>query len=109
MTDAVGALGMNSGTMTLGEFTVTVSDRGVRTNDDVLAGSNLSLDQAIRNLVEFAGCSPAEAIGAATVNPADLLGLTDRGRIAIGGRADLVVFDQSLHVEQTIIAGRRAW
>lgn len=109
VTDAVGALGMNSGTMTLGEFTVTVSERGVRTSDDVLAGSNLSLDQAIRNLVEFTGCSPAEAIGAATSNPADLLGLTDRGRIAIGARADLVIFDKALQVEHTIIGGRTAW
>lgn len=109
VTDAVGALGMEAGTMTLGEFTVTVSDRGVRTSDDVLAGSNLSLDQAIRNLVEFTGCSTGEAIGTATRNPAALLGLTDRGRITIGARADLVVFDQTLQVERTLVAGSTAW
>jgi N-acetylglucosamine-6-phosphate deacetylase len=109
VTDAVAALGMPAGTLTLGDFTVTVSDRGVRTADDVLAGSNLSLDQAIRNLVEFTGCSPGEAIRAATANPADLLGLPDRGRIAVGARADLVVLDKNLQVEQTIIACNQAW
>ena len=109
VTDAVAALGMPAGTLTLGEFTVTVSDRGVRTADDVLAGSNLSLDQAIRNLVEFTGCSPAEAIGAATKNPAELLGLTDRGRIEVGAIADLVVLDLDLHPVRTLLAGRQAW
>lgn len=109
VTDAVAALGLDVDTVGLGDRTVTVSDRGVRTHDDVLAGSNLSLDQAVRNLVEFAGCAPADAIRAASTNPADLLGLADRGRIQVGAIADLVVFDQQLRVERTIIAGLTAW
>ncbi len=109
VTDAVAALGLDVDTIELGNQTVNVSDHGVRTHDGVLAGSNLSLDQAVRNLVEFAGCSPADAIRAASTNPADLLGLADRGRIQVGAIADLVVFDQQLRVERTIIAGLTVW
>ena len=109
VSDAVAALGLGHGTVPLGDIVVTLSDRGVRTTDDALAGSNLSLDQAIRNLVAFSGCTPAQAIAAATSNPSDLLGLTDRGRIAIGAIADLVVFDRDLRVDRTIIGGHTAW
>lgn len=109
VSDAVAALGLGFGTVRLGDFEVTISERGVRTGGDVLAGSNLPLDQAVRNLVEFTGCSPARAIRAASANPADLLGLDDRGRIGVGAIADLVVFDQDLHVERTIIEGHTAW
>ncbi len=109
VSDAVAALGMGHGTAALGDLVVTVSDRGVRTNDDVLAGSNLSLAQAIRNLVAFSGCTPAEAIAAASANPARVLGLTDRGRIEVGAIADLVVFDADLRVDRTLIGGRVAW
>ena len=109
VTDAVAALGLGAGTVRLGRHTLTISDHGVRNAAGVLAGSNLSLDQAIRNLVEFSGCSPAQAIRAASANPAALLGLEDRGRIEVGAAADLVVFSQDLQVERTIIGGHTAW
>ncbi len=109
VSDAVAALGLTDGTVLLGDLNVTVSERGVRTSDDVLAGSNLALDQAIRNLVRFTGCSPAQAIRAATTNPAQVLGLTDRGRVQVGCVADLVVFDRNLELELTIIGGHTTW
>ena len=109
VTDAVAALGLGAGTVRLGRHTLTISDRGVRNTAGVLAGSNLSLDQAVRNLVKFSGCSPAQAIRAASANPAALLGLEDRGRIEVGAVADLVVFSQDLKVERTIIGGHTAW
>ena len=109
VTDAVAALGLDDATVQLGGITVTVSERGVRTADDVLAGSNLALDQAIRNLVAFTGCTPGEAIRSATATPAEVLGLTDRGRIEVGVRADIAVFDQDLQVERTLIEGHTVW
>ena len=109
VTDAVAALGHEAAALRLGDRTVTVSDRGVRTADDVLAGSNLSLDQAVRNLIAFAGCSPTHAIQTATGTPAGILGLADRGRVEVGARADLVVFDADLNVVRTIIGGTTAW
>ena len=109
ISDAVAALGLGHGSGRLADVAVTISDRGVRTDADVLAGSNLSLDQAVRNLTEFSGCTPAEAIRAASANPAELLGLPDRGRIEPGAFADLAVFDMDLRLERTFIAGHLAW
>ena len=56
-----------------------------RLDDGRLAGSLLSMDVAVRNLVAFAGCTPAQAVGAATLVPATVLGVgAERGAIAPG-------------------------
>jgi len=109
VTDAIAALGMPPGGATLGSVGVTVDETGVRTAAGVLAGSNLALDQAIRNLVDFTGCSVGEAIVAASTTPGRLLGLGDRGTITSGSRADLVVLDDELRPRYTVIGGRLAW
>lgn len=109
VTDAMAALGLDIAATNLASLNVTVDATGVRTSDGVLAGSNLSLDQAVRNLVSYAGCSAIDAIGAATTNPANVLGLVDRGRVEVGARADLVLLDEDLHVARTIIGGTTTW
>lgn len=109
VSDAVAALGVDDTVTRLGSLAVTVGADGVRTGDGVLAGSNLRLDDAVRNLIAFTGCSPAEAICAASVVPATAIGRTDLGRIAPGARADLVVLDDDLHLERTVIGGVTAW
>jgi N-acetylglucosamine-6-phosphate deacetylase len=109
VTDAVAALGVDTLSTRLGSLDVTVGPDGVRTADGVLAGSNLRLDAAVRNLVAATGCSPAEAVGAASTAPASAIGRTDLGRIELGARADLVVLDADLRVERTIIGGSTAW
>ena len=60
VTDAMSALGMGPGVYRLGDSNVTVDGISARLPDGRLAGSLLSLDQAVRNLVEFTGCAPAE-------------------------------------------------
>jgi N-acetylglucosamine-6-phosphate deacetylase len=107
VTDAISALGVDGGR--LGSVDVTVGDDGVRNADGVLAGSTLSLDQAVRNLVTFTGCDVAAAIATVTSTPADLLGLGDRGRLVPGRRADITVLDDDLGVIATIIGGEVAW
>ncbi len=109
VTDAVAALGIDAETLTLGGREIRIGSDGVRTPEGVLAGSNLALDQAVRNLVAFTGCSPAEAIGTVTTVPARLLGLPDRGRLEVGARADLVVLDAGLHPRWTIVGGTVAF
>jgi len=109
VTDAMAALGLDVSDTRLGEVAVFIDATGVRTADGVLAGSNLALDAAVRNLVAFTGCSPAEAIMTVTRNPACVLGVEDRGQIAVGARADIVVLDESLHVVRTLIGGEVAW
>ncbi len=109
VSDAVAALGASERSATLAGRPVSLGEAGVRTSDGVLAGSDLALDRAVRNLVAFTGCGPADAIATVTSTPARLLGLTDRGRVAVGARADLVVLDPELYPVETIVGGKRAW
>ena len=109
VTDMMAAAGMPAGRYALGGQTVLVDDRTARLEDGTLAGAIVSLDQAIRNMVRWAGVTPAEAISMATEVPMRLLGLADRGRIVAGGIADLVLFDESLGVAATIVSGRRVY
>lgn len=76
-----------------------------RRGDGTLAGSALSMDRAVRNAVVLGGWTLAEAVAAASTHPARLLGLTDRGAIAPGLRADLVLLDADLRAVQTWLAG----
>lgn len=106
VTDAVGALGMPAGTQRLGRAEVTVGDDGVRLADGTLAGSDLSMDQAVRNLVAFTGCSPEVALHAASTAPAALLSDPTRGELIAGRRADAVILDTELNVVATMVAGQ---
>lgn len=105
VTDAVGALGMPGGTQRLGRREVTVGDDGVRLADGTLAGSNLSMDQGVRNLVAFTGCTPSVALHAAATAPAAVLGDTARGTLSPGARADAVLLTEDLHLVATIVGG----
>ena len=102
------ARGLPPGRHTLGETAVDVGGGPARTADGRLAGTVLALDQAIRNLVAFAGCSLADAITTVTATPARLLGLGDRGALAPGRRADVTVLDAELRVVATFIGGELA-
>lgn len=110
VTDAMAALGMPEGTFRLGDFEVTVDATGCRLADGTLAGSVLSLDQALRNLVEVGGCPFADALRAVTTTPAAVVGDGDRrGRIAPGLAGDLVLLSPGLQVQTTVAGGRVAW
>jgi N-acetylglucosamine-6-phosphate deacetylase len=106
VTDAMAALGMPPGNYQLGDFEVTVDETSARLNDGRLAGSILSLDQALRNLIAFTGCSLSEALSTVTTVPALALGLADRGRIAPGFAADMVLLTPDLRVTATMVGGR---
>lgn len=79
-------------------------DGAPRQRDGTLAGSTLTMDQALRTCVA-AGVDPITAARAASTNPAALLGLTDRGQLAPGFRADMVALDRELQVEQVWVGG----
>jgi N-acetylglucosamine-6-phosphate deacetylase len=74
VSDAMAAAGLGDGSFSIGTVPVTVEGGRVVNADGRLAGSSLFLDQAVRNLVTFTGCSEAEAIAAATTNPLTVLG-----------------------------------
>jgi len=82
----------------------------VRLADGTLAGSQLVLDRAVRNVQEFAGLSLREAVAAGTLRPARLLGIeSQHGTLRPGARADLAVLDAGGRVVETWIEGRRVW
>lgn len=90
----------------LADAPVALVDGAPRLADGTLAGSALTMDAAIRNVVDAAGVPLGDALIAASTTPATLLGDTDRGRIEVGRRADLVVLDRDdLRVRRTIVAG----
>jgi len=106
VTDAVSALGLPPGTHRLGPVDVEVAEgRGVRLRDGTLAGSDLSLDQAVRNLVAFTGWPLARAAAAASSAPAAVLGDPGRGGLAPGQRGDVAVLDRAGQVLATVVAG----
>lgn len=106
ITDAISATGMPEGRYQLGPLEVEVRD-GRCEYQGKLAGSVLTLDRAVRNVMAFAGLTLQQAIRLATFNPAQALGLTgDRGLLALGCVADMVALTPEAEVVHTIIAGR---
>jgi N-acetylglucosamine-6-phosphate deacetylase len=95
--------------MVLRGVAVTRGSGGVVNEDGILVGSNLSLDQAVRNLVAWTGCSVPDAIATVTSTPAAVLGRPDAGRVVEGADADLVLLDDDLNVVATVVAGALAY
>jgi N-acetylglucosamine-6-phosphate deacetylase len=87
---------------------VHVGDGRVALADGTLAGSVLSMDAAIRNLVA-AGAPLTDAVHAATRAPALLAGRGELGTIAPGSPADLAVLDDDLRVTRTVVGGVEAF
>ena len=105
ITDAISATGMPDGRYRLGSFEVALQG-GKCTFGDKLAGSVLRLEQAVRNVMQFAGWTLQETVQLATANPAAVIQDRTRGVIAAGAAADLVVLSPRGEVQKTIIAGR---
>lgn len=104
VSDMMAACGHGPGVYTLGGREVTVTETTATLEDGTLAGSILTMDEAIRNVVSWTDASIGEALHMATKVPANLLGIEDRGTIRVGSRADLVLWDVDLHVQQTLIS-----
>ena len=104
VTDATAGAGMPDGSYPLGRHVAHKRQGAMRLADGTLAGSALTMDQALRNLVAI-GLPLAEAVARCATVPADRLGLADRGRVAEGLRADLVLLDEALEVQAVIIGG----
>jgi N-acetylglucosamine-6-phosphate deacetylase len=106
VSDAISLTGMGDGRAEVGGLAVeVVGGRVTLAGTSTLAGSVLTLDVAVRNLVASGLALPA-AVAAASRNPLAMLGVTDRGRIAAGQRADLVELDADLRVLRVMRAGR---
>jgi N-acetylglucosamine-6-phosphate deacetylase len=106
VTDAMAAMGSPPGQYQIGDQTVWVTAADARLPDGTLAGCIVPLDEALRNLLTFTGCTLSEALMTITTIPAKLLGLSQqKGRIAPGLDADMVLLTADYQVSATIIAG----
>ena len=108
VSDAVAAAGMGPGSYTLGGTAVHVANGAVRLADGTLAGSLLTLDDAVRNLVA-SGAALERAVHAAATAPARLLNRPDLGTLAPGAAANVAVLDDRLEVTRTLIDGAEAF
>lgn len=105
ITDAISATGKPDGHYRLGSLEVEVKD-GKCLFEGTLAGSVLTMELAVRNLMRFADCSIEQALRAATVNPARTAGLNLCGKLETGSAADLVVLGPQGELRATILGGR---
>ncbi len=107
VTDAIRAKGLGDCESELGGQRVIVKDGAARIENGALAGSVLTMNTAVKNLVNLCGVSLCDAVDAASANPARLLGIYgERGSIATGKRADFCVLDKNFNVLLTIREGK---
>lgn len=105
VTDAMAALGMPPGKYRLAGFDVIVDETSARLADGTLAGSILSLDQSLRNLMRFTGCTLGEALPSLCRTPARLLNLPAQHDLQPGSSADLTVLTPDGQVMLTMVGG----
>jgi N-acetylglucosamine-6-phosphate deacetylase len=106
ITDAIAAAGMGRGTFSLGEQAVEVRDGVPRLADGTLAGSVLAMIHGVHNFAQAASVPLREAVQAASLIPARLLGLSQKGRVARGCDADLAILDRQGSVVLTLVGGQ---
>jgi N-acetylglucosamine-6-phosphate deacetylase len=104
VTDAIAAAGLGDGAYALGSVDLAVNGGIARREDGVLAGSTLTMIEAVRNLVSL-GVPLERAADAATAVPARVLGRAELGRLEPGSRADIVVLDDNLEIERVLVGG----
>ena len=106
VTDAIAGAGVlgSDGSYSLGGFEVSVRDGVARGPDGVLAGSLLTMIDAVRNFHNL-GVPLADALTAATAIPAGVIGEPTVGRLEVGLPADIVVLDDNLEVDRVLVGG----
>ena len=107
ISDSISATDLEDGEYELGGLKVMVKDGVARLEDGTLAGSILTLDRALKNLVKVVGIPLIDALKFMTSNPARELGLHDVGEIRVGNRADLVCLDENLDLLDTFVNGMK--
>ena len=111
ISDATEALGLPNGRYHLGSFEIELDEKGVcLAGSKTIAGSNLNLNRAVRLLHSITNCTKAEALEAASLKPAQLLGLyPSKGTLEIGADADFIILSEELEVEATYVGGELAY
>ena len=112
VSDGMVALGLPPGTYSFGEVGQIdlKGDRVYRSGTETLAGAVLPLDECVRRFQRMCGCDAVRALEAATLHPAQVLGIeATKGTLAFGADADLILLDDEMRVHATYVAGHHAW
>ncbi|MBH0331134.1 N-acetylglucosamine-6-phosphate deacetylase [Brevibacillus brevis] len=110
VSDSMRAAAMGEGTYDLGGQEVHVHDNQAKLADGTLAGSILTLNRAVGNMVTLSGVSLPDAVEMASLTPASILGFGERkGRLAAGYDADITVLNTQFDVTMTFVAGKEVY
>ncbi|XP_042249272.1 N-acetylglucosamine-6-phosphate deacetylase isoform X1 [Thunnus maccoyii] len=111
VTDAITAMGLPPGRHTLGQQVIEIQGlHAYVAGTKTLSGSIATMDMCVRHFKQASGCSVEEALEAASLHPAQLLGLSHKkGNLDYGSDADLVLLDDALNVKATYISGEEVW
>ena len=109
VTDGMQATGLGEGIYVLGDREVMVGSDGPRISRTILAGSTLTMNQAVANLVAWTSATADQAVASASLVPAGSIGLVDRGSLGPGMRDDRVVLDSDLRIVETVVNGEVAY
>ena len=113
VTDGIVALGLPEGTYNfadVGEIHVTAGGRALKAGSSTLAGAVVPMDECVRRFCRFTECGVVRALEAATLHPAQVLGIAHRkGTLDPGADADILFLDDELHVLRCYLAGEAAW
>lgn len=110
VSDSMRAAAMGEGTYDLGGQEVHVQDNQAKLADGTLAGSILTLNRAVGNIVTLSGVSLPDAVEMASLTPASILGFGERkGRLAAGYDADITVLNTQFDVIMTFVAGKEVY
>jgi N-acetylglucosamine-6-phosphate deacetylase len=106
VSDAIAAAGLSSGRYCLGGQEIIVKGPRAEIPGGRLAGSTITMLDAVKNIIKFAGLKLPQAVRLASANPAAVLGLTNKGRIAPGFDADLILLDTDLEPFLVMVKGK---
>ncbi|RAT96322.1 N-acetylglucosamine-6-phosphate deacetylase [Brevibacillus sp. Leaf182] len=110
VSDSMRAAAMGEGTYDLGGQEVHVQDNQAKLADGTLAGSILTLNRAVGNMVTLSGVSVPDAVEMASLTPASILGIGERkGRLTAGYDADITVLNSQFDVTMTFVAGKEVY
>lgn len=110
ITDALKGTGSTEEFFYMGDQRVTAKEQAFYLEDGTLAGSQLTMDQAVRNAVKLGGVALQAAVKMASLTPAQAMGIDHyKGSITPGRDADFVVLDDRLELKQVWCMGRKCW
>ncbi len=109
ITDSIMAAGLPDGKYKLGVNDVIVKDGDAKLPDGVRAGSTLTMDKVLRNLLRFTGEDVSKLSRLVSANAARMLGFEDTGTLEVGKRADFILLSSENEVEETYVCGKKVY